>query len=68
LSAREALRAYFAAGLERYPTLQFEPLELFVGVRSLVLHYRSATGAPAAEVIFLDDQSKIVRYFAHYAR
>jgi hypothetical protein len=64
---KEALRAYFAAGLARYPTLHFEPLELFVGVGSLVLHYRSANGAPAAEVIFLDEQAKIVRYFAHYA-
>ena len=36
---KEALRAYFAAGLEKYPELHFEPLELFVGVSSLVLRY-----------------------------
>jgi hypothetical protein len=64
---KDALRAYFAAGLEKYPALHFEPLALFVGVNSLVLHYRSAGGRPAAEVVFLDEQGQIARYVAHYA-
>ena len=64
---KDALRAYFAAGLENYPALHFEPLALFVGVNSLVLHYRSASGQPAAEVVFLDEQGQIARYVAHYA-
>ncbi len=29
---KDALRAYFTAGLEKYPALHFEPIELFVGV------------------------------------
>ena len=66
LVGKEALRAYFAAGLERYPALHFEPIELFVGVDSLVLHYRGATGDLAAEVVFLDGRDKVTRYFAHY--
>jgi hypothetical protein len=64
---KESLRAYFAAGLDKYPALHFEPLELFVGVDSLVLHYVSASGQPAAEVVFFDDNGKIARYLAHYA-
>ena len=64
---KEALRAYFAAGLEQYPSLHFEPLELFVGVNSLVLHYLSVNGRPSAEVVFLNDEGKIARYFAHYS-
>jgi len=63
---KEALRAYFAAGLETYPALHFEPLELFVGVSSLALRYVGASGQPSAEVVFLDDEGKIARYFAHY--
>jgi ketosteroid isomerase-like protein len=66
LVGKEALRAYFAAGLEKYPELHFEPLELFVGVNSLVLRYVSVSGQPSAEVVFLDDEGKISRYFAHY--
>jgi ketosteroid isomerase-like protein len=63
---KEAVRAYFTAGLEKYPALHFEPLELFVGVSSLVLRYVGASGQPSAEVVFLDDEGKISRYFAHY--
>jgi ketosteroid isomerase-like protein len=66
IAGKDALRSYFAAGLEKYPELHFEPIELFVGVDSLVLQYRSAGGNVAAEVIVLDSQDKITRYFAHY--
>lgn len=65
---KDALSTYFAAGLEKYPALHFEPIELFVGVDSLVLHYRGAGGDLAAEVVFLDSQDKITRYLAHYTQ
>ena len=65
---KDALRSYFAAGLGRYPALRFEPIALFVGVDSLVLHYRGAGGNLAAEVVFLDSRVKITRYFAHYSQ
>jgi hypothetical protein len=61
-----ALRDYFAAGLERYPDLHFEPLGLFAGVESRVLHYVSVGGRPAAETVFLDENDRITRYSAHY--
>jgi ketosteroid isomerase-like protein len=64
---KDALHAYFAAGLERYPDLHFEPLDLYVGVDSLVLRYVSVNGLPSAEVVFLDEDMKVVRYFAHYS-
>jgi ketosteroid isomerase-like protein len=63
---KEALRRYFAAGLEKYPELHFEPIDLLVGVESLVLYHAGVNGR-AAEVIFLDDQGKITRYLSHYA-
>ena len=67
LAGIDALRAYFAAGLERFPELRFEPVALFVGVDSLVLHYEGAGGSLAAEVVFLDRLDRVVRYVAHYA-
>jgi hypothetical protein len=67
ITGKDALRNYFAAGLEKYPALHFEPIDLFVGVDSLVLHYRSAGGNLAAEVVVLDSQDKVSRYFAHYS-
>jgi hypothetical protein len=68
IAGKDALGSYFAAGLERYPALHFEPIELFAGVDSLVLQYRSAGGNLAAEVIFLDSSDRISRYFAHYTQ
>jgi ketosteroid isomerase-like protein len=64
---KEDLRVYFAAALEKYPTLHFEPLELFVGADSLVLQYVSVNSQPSAEVVFLNDEGSIARYIAHYA-
>jgi ketosteroid isomerase-like protein len=67
LRGKAALRAYFTAGLETYPSLHFEPLGLFVGVNSLVLYYLSVNGRPSAEVVFLNEEGTIDRYSAHYA-
>jgi hypothetical protein len=67
LAGKDALREYFAAGLERFPGLHFEPIDMLVGVDSIVLYYRGATGNLSAEVVFLDDEGKVSRYFAHYS-
>jgi hypothetical protein len=67
ITGKAALGEAFAAALERYPDLRFEPLGLFVGVDSLVLHYVSVGGRVAAETIFLTEEGKVTRYFAHYA-
>jgi hypothetical protein len=60
------LSTYFAAGPEAHPALHFEPIDLFVGVDSLVLHYRGAGGNLAADVVLLDSRDRITRYVAHY--
>jgi ketosteroid isomerase-like protein len=67
IAGKEALRAYFEAGLAKYPELRFEPRALFVGVSSLVLEYVSVDGQLSAEVVFLDEEGKVARYAAHYA-
>ena len=67
IAGKPALRQAFAAALERYPDLRFEPIGLFVGVDSVVLHYTSVGGRVAAETIFLDADDRVTRYFAHYA-
>ena len=66
ITGKAALREYFAAGLERYPDLLFEPIGLFVGVDSLVLYYTSVGGRVAAETVFLDENDRVTQYFAHY--
>jgi len=62
----DELRAYFQRGLESYPDLRFEPLEVLVGVDSITLSYVSVQGRHAAEVMTLDDDGRVVRVLAHY--
>jgi hypothetical protein len=64
---KDALRAYFASGLARFPTMSIQPIDLLVGVESLVLRYIGPTGVETAEVVFLNVEGKVSRYFAHYA-
>jgi hypothetical protein len=62
----EALRAYFARGLQAFPNLRFEFIRLYPGVRSCVLEYRSINGLRSAEVMEYDEHGKIRRVLAHY--
>lgn len=60
------LRMYFGTGLSMFPDLEFELLQVFVGVSSLVLHYKSVHDTLAAEVMVLNPQGKVAKVLAHY--
>lgn len=64
---RAALREYFARGLEQYPDLSFELIDTFRCQSSVTLLYYGAGRRRVAEVMFLRDDHKIERVFAHYA-
>ena len=64
---KAALRDYFARGLRAYPTLRFDFVRLYAGVRSCVLEYHSINGLRSAEVLEFDEQGKVRRVLAHYA-
>jgi len=64
---KAALRDYFERGLKAYPTLHFEFLRLYPGVRSCVVEYRSINGLMSAELLEFDAKGKISRVLAHYA-
>ena len=66
LHGKDAVRAYFGRGLERNPTLRFDPLHLTVGLESCVLVYRRMNGDLAAEIFFFDEAGKVVRSVSHY--
>ncbi len=62
-----ALRNYFKRGLEAYPNLHFELLDVMVGLSSVVLCYRNQKGTKTAEFMELDDNRKVVRVVANYS-
>ena len=64
---KDDLRVYFKKGLDAYPELQFELINVLVGVDSVTLYYRSVRGMLAAEVMFFDESGKVARATAHYS-
>ena len=64
---RDALRAYFAAGLARFPDLHFRLRHVLPGVNGVVLVYDSVAGLLAAEAFEFDAAGRVCRAACHYA-
>jgi hypothetical protein len=64
---KAALREYFRKGLEAYPTLRFEMLDVMWGLRSVVLCFVNQKGTRTAEFMELDSAGKITRVVANYS-
>jgi predicted ester cyclase len=62
-----ALRAYFQRGLDAFPDLHFELLEVLTGISSIVLLFRNHRGSHTAEVMELDDEGKVILVVANYS-
>jgi ketosteroid isomerase-like protein len=67
LQGKSALREYFAKGLTTYPDLKFEPIQVLMGVNSLVIYYQSVRNLQAAEYMIINDQGLITQVTAHYS-
>jgi len=66
VAGKEAVRSYFARGLESFPNLTFELLDVMWGVSSVVLYYVNQKGTKTAEFMELDGNQKVVRVVANY--
>jgi hypothetical protein len=62
-----ALRAYFQRGLEAYPDLTFELLDVMSGLSSVVLYYKNQVGKRTGEFMELDADGTVVRVVANYS-
>ena len=63
---KAAFREYFKKGLEVYPNLKFELIDVMWGVQSVVFYYINQNGIKAGEVVELDLTGKIIRVIANY--
>jgi hypothetical protein len=61
-----ALRSYFQRGLEAYPDLAFELVEVMWGLSSVVLYYVNQNGRKSGEFMEFDDRGKVIRVVANY--
>lgn len=62
---KDNLRMFFDLGLSLFPDLEFELLQVFAGVSSLVVVYRSVDDTLVAEVMVLNPQGQVVKAMAH---
>jgi len=66
VKGKNALRAYFAKGLEVYPDLKFELIDLMWGVNSVMLYYKNHQGVKAGEVMEVGPEGKVFRVIVNY--
>jgi ketosteroid isomerase-like protein len=67
LKGKGAVRPYWSQGLAAQPPLRFELLEVFVGVESITIYYRSIGRRVVAEVLQFNASGAVVRAAAHHA-
>ena len=67
VAGHSALRSYFTRGLEAYPNLAFELLDVMWGLSSVILYYKNQKGTKTGEFMELDSTFKVIRVVANYS-
>jgi ketosteroid isomerase-like protein len=67
VKGREALRAYFKRGLEAYPNLRFDLIDMMWGLSSIVLYYVNQKGTKTGEFMEIDSNGMVIRVVANYS-
>jgi predicted ester cyclase len=63
---RTALRNYFSRGLELYPDLHFELVDVMCGLSSIVVCYINQKGTKTAEFMEFGNNGQVARVVANY--
>jgi hypothetical protein len=66
VSGKAALRSYFQRGLEAFPRLRFELLDVMWGLDSVVLYYINQKGSRTGEYMELTPTGRVSRVVANY--
>ncbi|OKH53926.1 DUF4440 domain-containing protein [Calothrix sp. HK-06] len=64
---KNLLREYFKKGLEVYPNLKFELIDVMWGVSSVVLYYINQKATKTAEFMEVDSTGKVTKVIANYS-
>jgi ketosteroid isomerase-like protein len=66
VNGKADLRSYFQKGLEVYPDLKFELLDVMWGLSSIVLYYINQNKTKTGEFMELDSTGKVIKVIATY--
>lgn len=64
---KAALRAYFAVGLQAFPNLRFDLVDVMWGLSSIVLYYVNQRGTMTGEVMEIAPSGRVSRVLANYS-
>jgi ketosteroid isomerase-like protein len=64
---KASLGEYFRRGLQAYPDLHFELLDVMFGMSSVVLCYKNQKGTKSAEFMEFGGDRKVARVVANYS-
>jgi len=67
VKGKEAIRGYFKRGLDAYPSLEFDLIDVMFGLSSVVLYYVNQKGTKTGEFMEFDTEGKVVRVVANYS-
>ncbi len=68
LQGKKSVKEYLAKGLEKYPDLHFELINIYTGIGSIVINYRSVNNLLAAEEFEFNDRDLVSRVKCHYCQ
>jgi hypothetical protein len=64
---KAALREYFLRGLQAFPHLHFDLIDVLWGIETIVIYYvNNVRGNKTVEVMLLSAEGKILRVWANY--
>lgn len=66
VKGKAALQQYFKKGLEVYPDLKFELIDVMWGLSTVVVYYRNQQGSKTGEVMEVNATGKIIKVIANY--
>ena len=67
VQGKAALRDYFLRGVQAYPDLHFDLIEVLWGIETIILFYlNNVRGSKTAEVLLLNSAGRIRRVWANY--
>lgn len=66
ITGKPALRAYFQKGLEAYPNLTFDLIDIMWGLNSVVLYYVNQNGGKTGEFMEIGASGKVAKVVANY--
>lgn len=67
IHGKDALRRYFAKGLELFPNLEFTLIDVMQGLSSIVVYYKNQRDTRTGEFMEFDDEGNVVRVVANYS-